>query len=77
MISKVVNSSINSNYTFYCFNQVPVVLNGLLVSQRLPTIDMKNPVDSLTKVFTFSIVFLLSDIYTYIHANTFRLPIKP
>ena len=29
---------------------MPVVLNGLLVSQRLPTIDMKNPVDSLTKV---------------------------
>ena len=30
--------------------KVPVVLNGLLVSQRLPTIDMKNPVDSITKV---------------------------
>jgi len=31
-------------------SKVPVVLNGLLVSQRLPTIDMKNPVDSLTKI---------------------------
>ena len=32
-----------------------MVLNGLLVSQRLPTIDMKNPVDSLTKVHLCSI----------------------
>merc|ERR1719285_1261071 len=31
-------------------SKVPVLINGLLVSQRLPTIDMKNPVDSLTKI---------------------------
>jgi hypothetical protein len=30
--------------------KVPVVLNGLLVSQRLPTLDLKNPVESVTKI---------------------------
>ena len=48
MMSKVTTSSkgLKSNI----FHQAPVLINGLLVSQRLPTIDMKNPVDSLTKV---------------------------
>jgi len=30
--------------------KVPVLLNGLLISQRLPALDMKKPVESLTKI---------------------------
>ena len=48
MMSKVTTSSKSSEFNI--FHQAPVLINGLLVSQRLPTIDMKNPVDSLTKV---------------------------
>ena len=48
--------------------KVPVVLNGLLVSQRLPTIDMKNPVDSLTKVQSCS---------TLSSSHSFHPPIQP
>jgi hypothetical protein len=32
------------------FTRAPVILNGLLISQRLPALDMKNPVESLTKL---------------------------
>ena len=49
-----IHFSLIKLHTCYCPNQVPVVLNGLLVSQRLPTIDMKNPVDSITKVHACS-----------------------
>ena len=48
MMSKVTTS--NKSFESDIFHQAPVLINGLLVSQRLPTIDMKNPVDSLTKV---------------------------
>ena len=45
-----------------------MVLNGLLVSQRLPTIDMKNPVDSLTKVHLCSIrQYLINAYLNYSH----------
>lgn len=30
--------------------KLPILLNGVLVSQRLPTIDLANPVESLTKI---------------------------
>ena len=48
MMSKVTTSS--KSFESNISHQAPVLINGLLVSQRLPTIDMKNPVDSLTKV---------------------------
>jgi len=32
------------------FTKVPVILNGFLISQRLPALDLKNPVDSITKI---------------------------
>ena len=48
MMSKVTTWS--KSFESNIFHQAPVLINGLLVSQRLPTIDMKNPVDSLTKV---------------------------
>jgi len=30
--------------------KLPILINGVLVSQRLPTIDLANPVESLTKI---------------------------
>jgi len=32
------------------FAKVPVLINGILISQRLPALDMTRPVDSLTKI---------------------------
>merc|ERR1711890_68456 len=32
------------------FTKAPVLLNGLLISQRLPALDMSRPVESLTKI---------------------------
>jgi len=32
------------------FSKVPIILNGFLISQRLPAFDMSNPIDSLTKL---------------------------
>ena len=68
MMSKVTTSSKSSEFNI--FHQAPVLINGLLVSQRLPTIDMKNPVDSLTKVElwtkpVFSNIYMLTCSISY------------
>lgn len=55
------------------FTKVPVILNGFLISQRLPALDLKNPVDSLTKIANKCIALFTTwklDLTPHVHTVT-------